>query len=165
MSAWRHLRAIVLLPGMVAVAVPGLILLLGEGADPGWGLGGAAGAAIVAIGVVLIAAGASLWAWTVRLFARVGEGTLAPWDPTRRMVAVGPYRHMRNPMITGVLAVLAGEALVFGSTAIAILAVAFLAVNQAWFVLVEEPGLERRFGQEYRSYRERVPRWIPSARR
>ena len=65
-------------------------------------------------------AGFALWVWTVRLFARIGRGTLAPWDPTERLVVEGPYAHVRNPMITGVLAVLLGEALIFGSTAIAI---------------------------------------------
>ena len=51
-------------------------------------------------------AGFCLFAWCVALFSRVGRGTLAPWDPTQRLVAVGPYRYMRNPMITGVLAMM-----------------------------------------------------------
>ena len=165
MSRWRHLRAIALLPGMVAVGLPALILLLGDGADPGWGLPPVASGAVIALGGALVAAGAALWLWTVRLFARVGEGTLAPWDPTRRMVAVGPYERVRNPMISGVFAVLVGEALLFGSEGIAVLAAAFLVVNHLYFVAVEEPGLERRFGAAYRDYRAQVPRWIPSPRR
>jgi protein-S-isoprenylcysteine O-methyltransferase Ste14 len=52
-------------------------------------------------GVALFAAGFLLFAWCVTLFARIGRGTLAPWDPTRSLVAAGPYRHIRNPMITG----------------------------------------------------------------
>jgi protein-S-isoprenylcysteine O-methyltransferase Ste14 len=64
---------------------------------------------MVLIGVALIAAGLALWLWTLRLFIRIGEGTLAPWDPTRRLVVEGPYRRVRNPMITAVLAVLLGE--------------------------------------------------------
>jgi len=150
---------------MVAVGLPALILLLGDGADPGWGLPPVAAGAVIALGGALVAAGAALWLWTVRLFARVGEGTLAPWDPTRRMVAVGPYERVRNPMISGVFAVLVGEALLFGSEAIAVLAAAFLVINHLYFVAVEEPGLERRFGAAYRDYRAQVPRWIPSPRR
>jgi protein-S-isoprenylcysteine O-methyltransferase Ste14 len=64
-------------------------------------------------------------------------------------------------MISGVLAVLLGEAAVLGSPGIAIWAAVFAAVNTAWFVLGEEPGLERRFGDEYREYKREVPRWVP----
>jgi protein-S-isoprenylcysteine O-methyltransferase Ste14 len=154
MSAWRHARAIVLLPGAVAVLVPAAIVA-STGAEP-WT------APAVAGGVLLGAAGFALWLWTVLLFARIGKGTLAPWDPTRHLVAEGPYRHVRNPMITGVAALLAGEALVFGSTGILVELAIFIAVNHAFFLLHEEPALERRFGEDYRRYRERVPRWLPA---
>ena len=90
-----------------------------------------------------------------------GRGTLAPWDPTQHLVAVGPYRYLRNPMISGVAAVLTGLALLTGSWVLALWLVTFIAVNSAYFVLVEEPGLERRFGEPYRDYKARVPRWIP----
>jgi protein-S-isoprenylcysteine O-methyltransferase Ste14 len=64
-------------------------------------------------------------------------------------------------MISGVAAVLAGLALVTGSWVVALWLVTFIAVNSAYFALVEEPGLERRFGGPYRDYKARVPRWIP----
>jgi len=160
-GVWRHLAAILLLPGTVTLVVPAAILSSGDGPDPGFGVGGIAEAAVIAAGAVLIGAGVLLWAWTVGLFARVGKGTLAPWDPTRRLVLEGPYRHLRNPMISGVFAVLAGEALVFGSGGLATWAAAFFAINWIFFVLHEEPELERRFGEEYRAYRAAVPRWIP----
>jgi protein-S-isoprenylcysteine O-methyltransferase Ste14 len=159
-SAWRHLRAILLLPGVVTVVVPGLIVAT-AGAEVGWGLDGAAAALPVALGVALIAAGLAIWTWTVRLFAGIGEGTLAPWDATRRLVVEGPYRHARNPMITGVLAVLLGEAALLGSPEILVWSAVFLAINAVYFPLSEEPGLERRFGDEYREYKRNVPRWIP----
>ncbi|HEY8502342.1 MAG TPA: isoprenylcysteine carboxylmethyltransferase family protein [Solirubrobacterales bacterium] len=158
--AWRQARAIALLPGMVTVLVPAVILVL-DGSNVGWGLSGAVAALPVLLGLTLIGAGFALWLWTVRLFARVGEGTLAPWDPTRRLVARGPYRHLRNPMITAVLAVLAGEAALFGSVPLLIWCAAFFLLNHAFFLLYEEPGLERRFGDEYRAYKASVPRWLP----
>jgi len=160
-SAWRHARAIALLPGTVAIVLPAVILIAGEGPNFGWGLSGALGALTVLIGAALIAAGLALWTWTVRLFARIGQGTLAPWDPTRQLVVAGPYRHVRNPMITAVLAVLIGEAALFGSPGLLILSAAFLTINWVFFVVQEEPGLERRFGDEYREYKRGVPRWIP----
>ena len=157
----RHALAVTLLPGTVTVLVPALIVGAGGGADLGWGLGGAGLGALIALGAILAGGGLALWAWTVVLFARRGEGTLAPWDPTRRLVAAGPYRVVRNPMISGVAAILLGEAALLGSPGIALWAVAFPALNHVYFVLFEEPGLERRFGDDYRAYRRAVPRWVP----
>jgi protein-S-isoprenylcysteine O-methyltransferase Ste14 len=161
MSAWRHARAIVLLPGMAAVVAPALILLLGDGPNIGWGLDGALAALPVLAGCALLAGGLALWVWTVLLFHRIGDGTLAPWDPTRHLVVEGPYGHVRNPMITAVAALLLGEAALFGTPDLLIWWALFIAINWGYFVLSEEPGLERRFGDDYRAYRRHVPRWIP----
>jgi protein-S-isoprenylcysteine O-methyltransferase Ste14 len=161
-GAWRQARAIALLPGTVCVLVP--LLALSRGTNIGWGLGGVAVALPVLLGLALIGAGFSLWLWTVRLFARVGRGTLAPWDPTERLVVEGPYRRLRNPMISGVLAVLIGEAALFGSLPLLAWAAAFFVLNQAFFLLYEEPSLERRYGEPYRAYKREVPRWLPRPR-
>ena len=161
MSAWRQAVAIAVLPGTAAILVPAVIVAAGDGPDPGWGGGGLIAGLSIAAGTALAAAGFALWAWTVRLFARIGRGTLAPWDPTRRLVVAGPYRHVRNPMISAVLAVLVGEGLLLGAPGVLIWAVAFLAINWTYFVLSEEPGLERRFGADYRAYKSAVPRWLP----
>jgi len=106
-------------------------------------------------------AGFLLWAWCVSLFARVGRGTLAPWDPTRKLVAIGPYRYVRNPMITGAVTMLLGEALYFGSALLLAWAAAFWLINHIYFLASEEPGLRRRFGDDYGRYATNVPRWIP----
>jgi len=151
MRALRHLAAIVLLPGTVTVLVPAL-LLDDTGLAP-WPL--------ALLGALLIAAGVGMIAWTVSLFVRIGRGTLAPWDPTSRLVVRGPYRHVRNPMISGVLAVLLGEAALFGSLAVLAWWATVFAINAVYFVHVEEPGLRDRFGAEYEAYAARVPRWLP----
>lgn len=163
MSGWRQARAIAALPGTVTVVVPALLLAFVRGPEIGWGLGGAGAVVVAALGVALVVAGFSLWLWTVVLFHRLGRGTLAAWDPTSRLVVAGPYRHVRNPMISGVAMVLVGEAVFFGSPWIGLWAVLFVAVNHAYFLLAEEPGLGRRFGVEYGSYRSGVPRWLPRA--
>jgi protein-S-isoprenylcysteine O-methyltransferase Ste14 len=155
-SVWRHLRAIGLLPVTVTVVVPGLVLWR-SGAD-------LAARPLAAVGVALIALGLLLVTWTVALFARIGMGTLAPWDPTSRLVVTGPYRHVRNPMISGVLAVLLGEAALFGSLALLVWFGAVFLVNAVYFPLVEEPGLRKRFGDEYGAYCANVPRWLPRLR-
>ena len=66
----------------------------------------------------MIAFGFALPVWTVKLFVTVGQGTLAPWDPTSKLVVRGPYSHVRNPMITGVACILAGEALSWNTTGV-----------------------------------------------
>jgi protein-S-isoprenylcysteine O-methyltransferase Ste14 len=145
----------VLLPGTVAVVIPALLV---------W-LGGANVQPVTAVvGAVIVAAGLALVVWTVTLFVKVGRGTLAPWNPTARLVVRGPYRYVRNPMITGVGTILAGQALFFRSWAIALELAVFGLVNAIYFPLVEEPGLRRRFGSEYEEYRARVPRWLPRVR-
>jgi protein-S-isoprenylcysteine O-methyltransferase Ste14 len=149
----RQARAILALPFMVTV-VGAAIVLASTDEEGTSGLRSVAGALLVVVGL-------ALWAWTVRLFAVLGRGTLAPWDPPTELVVEGPYRYVRNPMITGVVAVLAGEALFFGSWSLAIYAAVFVAVNAVWFRVSEEPGLRRRFGPAYDEYAREVPRWLP----
>jgi protein-S-isoprenylcysteine O-methyltransferase Ste14 len=129
-----------------------------------WRTGADVTALSLLAGGLLIALGLVLVVWTVRLFATVGEGTLAPWDPTSALVVRGPYRHVRNPMISGVGFVLAGEALACLSAPLAFWLAAFATVNGIYMPLVEEPGLRRRFGEAYDVYRANVPRWIPRLR-
>ena len=161
MSGWRQARAIALLPGNVTIVAPAAILVLTGGPDPGWGLDRAPAALVVAAGIGLTLVGFSLWLWTVRLFSRIGRGTLAAWDETSVLVVEGPYQYVRNPMITAVAVLLAGEALALGSVWILAWAAIFLTINFTYFLRFEEPGLERRFGNPYRTYKRNVPRWIP----
>jgi protein-S-isoprenylcysteine O-methyltransferase Ste14 len=159
----RHLLSILLLPFMVVVIVPAWLFNNAAG-DTRWSDAALIGCLLRVAGLALFAMGFGLFSWCVSLFARVGRGTLAPWDPTRNLVAEGPYRYVRNPMISGVVAMLWGEALLWGSIAVGLWACAFIAINHVYFVLSEEPGLEQRFGESYRIYKANVPRWIPRRR-
>src|SRR5262245_37734016 len=129
MSVWRHVRAVGLLPGVVTVVVPALIVWSSGSVIVGWDLPDGLVALPVLAGASLIALGLTLMFRTVALFASVGRGTLAPWDPTSRLVVRGPYRHVRNPMISGVLCILLGEAALLGSSALLIWFGAVFAVN------------------------------------
>jgi protein-S-isoprenylcysteine O-methyltransferase Ste14 len=149
---------------MGTIVVPAVLLLASGDANLGWGLPFPASALPLAAGGAAVAGGLTLIVETITLFARVGRGTLAPWDPTERLVVEGPYRHVRNPMITGVLLVLLGEAAICGSLWILGWALLFFAANAVWFPLVEEPALARRFGADYEAYRHAVPRWVPRLR-
>jgi len=161
MTALRHILAILLLPTTVTLVVPYLIL----SSRPA-GLGWVPAAtpldwtAILA-GACVLAAGLGLICTTVWQFATRGRGTLAPWDPPKHLVVAGVYRYVRNPMITGVILVLLGEALVLRSGAVLNWAALFFAINATYIPLLEEPLLERRFGNEYSEYKAHVPRWLP----
>jgi len=56
---------------------------------------------------------------------------------------------------------LLGESLLFHSKNIFTWFVLFFIINYVYFILSEEPGLEKRFGAEYLEYKRNVPRWIP----
>ena len=148
----RHILSIVILPFTVAVVVPAALLRAEPAADstPARMLG----PAVASIGLMLVV-------YTIASFAYRGRGTLAPWYPPRRLVITGVYRHVRNPMISGVILILAGEALAFSSAAVGIWALMVFIVNAVYIPMVEEPGLARRFGAEYEEYSRHVPRWVP----
>jgi len=153
----RHLAAIAMLPFVVAVIIP--MWLNARYESPlivGW-----PGVLLLAFGLIPFGLGVFLFAHSVRRFASEGEGTLAPWDPPRNLVVRGPYRFVRNPMISGVLLVLIGEAMLFKSPAIAIWAVTFFALNAVVIPFIEEPQLRDRFGAAYIEYSNNVPRLIP----
>lgn len=157
----RQLKAFVALPFMVVVIIPliiswiaGLFLPPEYHYLPGWPL-------LTYLGVLCFLCGAALSAAAVTLFARLGRGTLAPWDPPRHLVVAGPYKLTRNPMITGVFGMLLGEALYFSSWPLLAWFVIFVIDNALWVPLWEEPGLVKRFGQDYLVYKNNVPRWLP----
>ena len=157
------IKAVILLPGTGLVLVPATILFFtGDGARTTTPT--LTGLVCFWAGLVSAAAGIALAVWSMALFLKIGQGTPAPWLPPRKLVVQGPYRHVRNPMITGVLLMLAAEALLWRSWALALWGVVFFLGNALYFPLVEERGLVRRFGDDYREYAANVPRWIPRRR-
>lgn len=110
---------------------------------------------------VLIAVGLTPGLESVWRFIVVGHGTLFPAAPPERLVVSGFYRYVRNPMYVGVMLALAGEALLFQSRSLVIFAcLAWLGLH-LFICLYEERTLTRRYGEDYRRYRQHVPRWIP----
>ncbi len=162
MKPLRHLLSILILPSTMAVGVP-YLLVSARPLPAAWIGPGPAGVAQALLGVAVLCAGLALACTTIGQFATRGNGTLAPWDPPTRLVVAGVYRHVRNPMITGVILLISGEALLLRSAPLAWWAGGFFLINAVYIPLLEEPGLERRFGQPYRAYRRSVPRWIPRA--
>jgi protein-S-isoprenylcysteine O-methyltransferase Ste14 len=114
------IKAIIILPGTALVYVPALIVWMTRDTGYAASLPGASAtpwlAALPFAGVSLV-----LMVWTMRLFAsKGGGGTPAPWVPIRNLIILGPYRYVRNPMLTGVILFLAAEALFFQSVPIAL---------------------------------------------
>src|SRR5437867_4056864 len=146
----RAVIAFVALPGVVAGLVP-VLLVAG---DDHRGGGRAIGFAVLAVGLVLLV-------WCARDFLVAGRGTLAPWDPPKRLVVVGLYRFVRNPMYLAVLILLLGWSLATGSRLVAgytfVVAMAF----HLRVLLHEEPWLRRQFGTACKTYFASVPRWLP----
>lgn len=112
-------------------------------------------------GLVLVVCGAALDLWCLGAFALVGRGTPAPFDAPRDIVAVGPYRVVRNPMYLGAVALLVGVGLTLRSPSAVAVAFFFLALAHLFVVLYEEPTLERQFGESFRRYKRSVNRWLP----
>ncbi len=154
---WRHVRAVLLLPFMNTVLIPGLVLLIARDQRLA---GDSLTLTIAVAGLLLVAAGLALVARSIALFVSLGRGTLAPWDPTRMLITTDVYRLSRNPMKSGLFLMLLGECLVSGSRALMVWATAFIVANVIYIRWFEERGLERRFGARYTDYRERVPRWF-----
>jgi protein-S-isoprenylcysteine O-methyltransferase Ste14 len=158
---WRHLISILVFPVTVTLVVPALTVTPAQ-ARPN--LGSPLHIGLVIVGVLLIAGGLGLWTWTVFLFDRIGKGTLGlgklMGEPVH-LVVEGPYRHVRNPMISGVLAILLGEAAVAASGPLLLWFAIFLTLQEIAIRIWEEPHLAQRYGSEYLDYRQNVPRWIP----
>jgi len=146
----RALTSFLILPGTFAGLIPAWVV----SSDRGRGDGFFIGTVPFAIGVIVLF-------WCVRDFYVSGKGTLAPWDPPKRLVIIGLYRFTRNPMYVGILLLLAGWSLLAASRwlagYIAILAIAF----HLRVVLYEEPTLIKLFGEEWSHYAATVPRWLP----
>jgi Phospholipid methyltransferase len=87
-----------------------------------------------------------------------------PVEPDATARGPGVYRHVRNPMISGVLFVLLGEAAVAASSPLASWFLLFVIINAVYIPLSEEPGLAKRFGDDYLTYKQNVPRWVPRLR-
>ena len=151
----RLLKPVLIFPFNVLVVVPGLIL---------WFSGQLKflkfkilsltfGSVLIGIGFFIV------WA-TVFLFVKIGKGTPAPWDPPKNLVIEGIYQYVRNPMMMAVWLILIGESVLFQSFYIFIWFLFFLLLCLTLVPLLEEPQLEKRFGETYKVYKNDVPRWL-----
>jgi protein-S-isoprenylcysteine O-methyltransferase Ste14 len=116
---------------------------------------------MLTLGILIIILGSLLIIYTNKAFLKIGKGTLVPVAPPKKLVVAGVYRYVRNSMISGVLMIFLGEALIFASIQLFVFFLVMFGINHIYFVYSEEPGLVRRFGEDYIEYKKNVPRWIP----
>ena len=149
----RALFAFLVLPGVFAGLIPAWIV----SSDARRGDGSPIGLVPMAVGCVLLL-------WCVRDFYVAGKGTLAPWDPPKRLVVVGLYRFVRNPMYVSVIVLLIAWIVIARSPALSNYTVIVAIAFHLRVVLYEEPHLAKLFGADWLAYKASVPRWLPRLR-
>jgi protein-S-isoprenylcysteine O-methyltransferase Ste14 len=157
-----HGLRVVLINGVLSVAVI-VLAWLGLRADVLWPF--ALPDETVYAGWPLMAVGALLILAAEAAFLKVSRATGATGDPPSRLVTTGPFRCVRNPIYLGAMTLLFAVAFCRRSPTLLLAAFAAVPGMVAYVRWFEEPRLERRFGEEYRRYREAVPRWIPRFRK
>lgn len=113
------------------------------------------------IGIVLIVVGVPGLLDSIARFALQGLGTPAPIAPTHRLVATGLYGYVRNPMYVAVVAIIFGQAVLFGDWRLLFYGALCWLASHIFVVAYEEPTLRRTYAAEYETYRANIPRWIP----
>ncbi|MCW8963748.1 MAG: isoprenylcysteine carboxylmethyltransferase family protein [Gammaproteobacteria bacterium] len=146
----RALLSFIALPGIVAVILPPLIAYYDPWRGEHW-----------APGFIVMFIGAFVLLWCVRDFYVSGRGTLAPWDPPTKLVVVGLYRFVRNPMYIGVLLLVLGWSIYFWSALLVIYAIVLTVGFHVRVVRDEEVWLKTQFGIQWESYQREVSRWLP----
>lgn len=113
------------------------------------------------LGLLPLAAGALVYFVCALDFTFTGQGTPAVYDPPQKLVTVGLYRWVRNPMYIGIILALLGQGLLYQSGMVVGLAGGFWLVVHLFITLYEEPHLIRKFGESYKEFLRTVPRWLP----
>ncbi|MFN2563438.1 MAG: isoprenylcysteine carboxylmethyltransferase family protein [Gemmatimonadaceae bacterium] len=111
------------------------------------------------LGALLIGAAIVLLAWAVREFART-QTSPKPHEPTTAIVTSGPFGFTRNPIYIAFTLVQLGVGLWAASGWILAMVIPALIVIRYGVVAREERYLERKFGEDYASYRRTVRRWV-----
>ena len=118
---------------------------------------------ILALPIFLVAF--ILIGWSVLNFLRA-KGTPVPLNPPPKLVTTGPYAYVRNPMLTGVFALLFGIGVLLGSASLLVVFTPLFILLNVWELkVIEEPELLKRLGQDYIEYRKRTPMFFPGLRK
>jgi protein-S-isoprenylcysteine O-methyltransferase Ste14 len=155
----RSLAQLVVFWSTFLLGLPALLAWAEGRADLRWALLDAPAWRAIGAGTFLVASAVGLW--SCRSMAIVGHGTPLPAETARRLVVVGPYRWVRNPMAVAGAFQTAGVGLWLGSWTVLVAAVAGCVVWDSWIRPTEEADLLERFGDPYARYAETVRCWWP----
>ncbi|MBV6441536.1 MAG: hypothetical protein EPGJADBJ_03222 [Saprospiraceae bacterium] len=146
----KNLLFTLLIPGTVGVYLP---LWLGRRSDGlhGWWTW---------LGLPLIGLGLTILLICIWDFMTKGEGTPFPLDPPKKLVTAQLYSYSRNPMYLGIMTMLAGWSVWYASIPVIAYSMAIVLIFNLFVRIIEEPLLEKQFGQAYEEYCRKVPRWL-----
>jgi len=113
------------------------------------------------LSIPLIAGGLAVAAWSVVHFLKI-KGTPVPFNPPPKLVTTGPYRYVRNPMLTGIFLFLFGLGFIINSASLVFCFTPLYVFINVWELKkIEEPELIKRLGDAYIEYRRHTPMFIP----
>lgn len=138
------------IPGTVGVYAPMWLGRRSEGLHGWWNW---LGLPVVLFGLVILL----ICIWD---FMTKGEGTPFPLDPPKKLVIAQLYRFTRNPMYLGIMIALTGWALWYASWQVAMYGLTVFVIFHVFVKLIEEPFLKKQFGEAYKEYCGKVPRWF-----
>jgi len=111
------------------------------------------------IGLPVIVIGLLLNVWSGTTMGNAG--TNPGWNRAAKLLVTnGPFRYSRNPQYISVNILYLGIAVSFNSLWPIVLLPVILLIMIEGIIKREERYLERKFGEEYLSYKSRVRRWL-----
>ncbi len=113
------------------------------------------------LGIIVILIGIVFLIYLLKIFKVIGKGTPVVIEPTTKLIIIGPYKFVRNPMYLTHLFVFLGMFLYFGRILLLLYLILSWIAFHLFIVMWEEPQLKKRFGESYLDYIEKVPRWFP----
>lgn len=112
------------------------------------------------VGIFLVIAGAVIALIASLTFMKFGKGTPAITEPPKKLVIKGLYRRTRNPIYIAHVLIYLGLFLFFGHVLLFVLFITGFIGLYLYIIIIEEPILKKRFGEDYLNYMRSVPRWL-----
>ena len=161
MKKLEYFKVVLIFPGNVLITIPLIIFFLTK-KTYSYNLINL-NSLLFYISLLFLILGFWLTIWSVRIFYNHGgDGTPGPWKPVSKLIIAGPYCYVRNPMLMGVFFLLLFESILFSSMPIFYWFLIFFIGNIFYFKNIEEKDLIKRFGEDYKNYRDKVSMFIPS---